>query len=61
MEKRPIANTGLEVTTLCIGTSSLGNMPDTYGYEVSEERAHATVRAIFTWASRPSSPNCGGL
>ena len=36
-----------EMTEICFGTSGLGNMPDTYGYEVSEERALDTVRAIF--------------
>lgn len=29
------------------GTSGLGNMPDTYGYEVDEARARATLQAIF--------------
>jgi D-threo-aldose 1-dehydrogenase len=29
------------------GTSGLGNMPATYGYEVAEERALATVRAVL--------------
>lgn len=47
MKKTPLGTTGLEVTPLCFGASGLGNMPDTYGYEVSEERALATVRAIF--------------
>src|SRR3954470_9276871 len=37
----------LDVTKICFGTSSLSSMPDTYGYEVSPERAHETVRAIF--------------
>jgi D-threo-aldose 1-dehydrogenase len=37
----------LNVSTICFGTSSLASMPDTYGYEVSPERALATVRAIF--------------
>jgi D-threo-aldose 1-dehydrogenase len=37
----------LDVSKICFGTSSLSSMPDTYGYEVSPERAHATVRAIF--------------
>lgn len=46
-EKVRLGNTGLEVTRLCFGTSSLGDMPGTYGYEVDEERARATVRAIF--------------
>ncbi len=47
MELRPIGNTGLAVTPLCFGTSGLGNMPDTYGYEVGEARARDTLRAIF--------------
>ena len=47
MEKRPIGNTGVAVTAIMFGTSGLGNMPDTYGYEVDEDRARATLRAIF--------------
>ena len=47
MEKRSVGNTGLCVTEICFGTSALGNMPDTYGYDVGDERARATVRAIF--------------
>ncbi|MEQ9038987.1 MAG: aldo/keto reductase [Silicimonas sp.] len=47
MEKRKIGTTGVEVTPIMFGTSGLGNMPDTYGYEVDEERAFATIRAIF--------------
>jgi D-threo-aldose 1-dehydrogenase len=47
MEKRRIGDTGLEVTPLCFGTSGLGDMPDTYGYSVDEERALATLHAIF--------------
>ncbi|MGI9417754.1 MAG: aldo/keto reductase [Geminicoccaceae bacterium] len=37
----------LEVPPLCFGTTSLGDMPNTYGYSVDEERARETVRAIF--------------
>jgi D-threo-aldose 1-dehydrogenase len=37
----------LDVSKICFGTSSLSSMPDTYGYEVSPERAHETVQAIF--------------
>ena len=37
MKKNKIKNTDLEVTELSFGTSSLGSMPDTYGYEVPEE------------------------
>lgn len=47
MEKRKIGKTGLEVTRLSFGSASLGNMPDTYGYEVGEEQARATVREVF--------------
>ena len=46
-EKVRLGKTGLEVTRICFGTSSLGDMPGTYGYAVDEERARATVRAIF--------------
>lgn len=42
-----IGRTGLVVPKLCFGTSGLGDMPDTYGYGVDEERAKATIRAIF--------------
>ncbi len=44
---RLLGTTGLTVSPLCIGCAPLGNMPDTFAYEVGEERALATVRAIF--------------
>lgn len=47
MNKKPVGRTGLAVSPLCFGASGLGNMPDTYGYEVGEERARRTIRAIF--------------
>ncbi len=47
LEKVPLGQTGLSVSPICFGASSIGDMPDTYGYEVGLERAHATVRAIF--------------
>lgn len=43
----PLGRTGLEVSRIGFGTSALGDMPRTYGYGVDEERAKATVRAIF--------------
>jgi D-threo-aldose 1-dehydrogenase len=43
----PLGSTGLAVTALCIGTSPLASMAPLYGYEVGEERAVATVRAVF--------------
>jgi D-threo-aldose 1-dehydrogenase len=42
-----LGRTDLVVSRLCFGTSSLGHMPDTYGYGVDEEQAKQTVRAIF--------------
>jgi len=42
-----LGKTGLSVSPICFGTSGIGDMPETYGYSVSEERAYDTVRAIF--------------
>ncbi len=42
-----LGKTGLRVSPICFGTSGIGDMPETYGYSVSEERAFDTVRAIF--------------
>lgn len=47
MDHREIKNTGVKVTPICFGTSSLGDMPDTYGYEVSEAQAIETLIEIF--------------
>lgn len=47
MKKNKIKDTGLEVTELSFGTSSLGSMPDTYGYEVPEDRAQKTLNRFF--------------
>ena len=47
MKKNKIKNTGVEVTELSFGTSSLGSMPDTYGYEVPEQRAQETLKRFF--------------
>lgn len=47
LEKVPLGRTGLSVTPICFGTSGLGDMPDTYGYGVSQEQANDTLRAIF--------------
>jgi len=47
IEKTLLGRTGLDITKICFGTSSLGDMPGTYGYGVDEERAKDTVRAIF--------------
>ena len=47
MEQRHIGQSGLQVTPLCFGTSSLGDMPETYGYEVSERQAIDTILKIL--------------
>src|SRR3989454_464780 len=44
---RPLGSTGLQVTPICIGSAPLGSMPETFAYEVPEERALATIRAFF--------------
>jgi D-threo-aldose 1-dehydrogenase len=45
---RTLGTTGLRVTPLSVGCAPLGNMPETFTYEVTEEQALATIRAIFT-------------
>jgi len=47
IEETKLGRTKLTVSKICFGTSSLGDMPDTYGYGVDEERAKMTVSAIF--------------
>jgi D-threo-aldose 1-dehydrogenase len=46
-EIRAFGKTPLRVTSLCIGTASLGDMPETFAYSVPEDRALATVRAAL--------------
>jgi D-threo-aldose 1-dehydrogenase len=47
LELRPYGGTGLMVHPISIGCAPLGNMPDTFAYEVAEEQALAFVRAAF--------------
>ena len=47
MKKNKIKDTGVEVTELSFGTSSLGSMPDTYGYEVPQQRAQEVLKRFF--------------
>ncbi len=42
-----VGTTGLSIPAICFGTSALGDMPETYGYGVNEDRARATIDAIF--------------
>ncbi|MGB3306738.1 MAG: aldo/keto reductase [Thermomicrobiales bacterium] len=43
LKRVPLAKTGLDVPPIAIGCAPLGNMPDTFGYEVSEQNAIATI------------------
>lgn len=45
---RSLGSTGLMVTELCMGTSPLAGMAQLYGYDVSDERAVATIDAVLT-------------
>ncbi|MFD3308620.1 aldo/keto reductase [Streptomyces sp. NPDC058656] len=47
MKITEIGPNALQVSTLCVGTSPLGSLPDTYGYAVDEARAVATVERIL--------------
>ena len=44
MDKVRLGRTDLMVTSICFGTSGLGDMPDTYGYGVDEARDLADDR-----------------
>ena len=44
---RPLGQTGLSVSPICIGCAPLGNMPETFEYSVSKQRAFDTLRAVF--------------
>ncbi|TDO51641.1 D-threo-aldose 1-dehydrogenase [Kribbella sp. VKM Ac-2527] len=45
--RRILGSTGLEVSSICIGTSPLASMSLLYGYSVSEGRAVETVESVF--------------
>jgi D-threo-aldose 1-dehydrogenase len=47
MQTRALGKTGLNVSSICVGTSALGSFPAQYGYEVSDKQALAALRAIF--------------
>lgn len=44
---RTFGRTSLRVTPLCVGCAPLGNMPETFAYDVAENEALATLRAGF--------------
>jgi len=45
--RRPLGRTGLMVSPVCVGCAPLGNMPETFEYSVSEERARETLLEVF--------------
>ena len=45
--RRMLGGTGLSVSPICIGCASLGDMPETFEYSVSEEQARRTLRTVF--------------
>src|SRR5918998_2704178 len=45
--RRPLGLTGLLVSPICVGCAPLGNMPETFEYSVSKQRAFDTLRAVF--------------
>ena len=47
LNKVRLGRSDLMVTPICWGSSGLGDRPDIYGYSVDEERAKATIRAVF--------------
>ena len=44
---KPFGRTGQRVPIISVGCAPLGNMPDTFGYGVTEEDALATIRATL--------------
>jgi D-threo-aldose 1-dehydrogenase len=45
--RRPLGRTGLFVSPICVGCAPLGDMPETFEYSVSGQRAFDTLRAVF--------------
>lgn len=45
--RRLLGQTGLSVAPICIGCAPLGDMPETFDYSVSEDRATETLNAVF--------------
>lgn len=47
MQKRKFGQTDYQVTSICVGTSALGNFPAQYGYEVDDATAVATILKVL--------------
>src|SRR5438046_2073633 len=46
-DRIPLGRTGIAVSPVCFGAAGIGDMPASYGYPVGEDRAKATLHAIF--------------
>jgi D-threo-aldose 1-dehydrogenase len=47
LARRPFGRTGLMVPPIAVGCAPMGDMPDAFGYGVTEEEAVATIRAAL--------------
>ena len=56
-KKTRLGSSTLEVPAICFGTSSLGDMPNTYGYGVDEERAQFSKAGITLLCCKNSGGN----
>jgi D-threo-aldose 1-dehydrogenase len=43
----PLGRTGLSVSPICVGCAPLGDMPETFEYSVSKQRAFDTLHTVF--------------
>ncbi|MBW8619534.1 MAG: aldo/keto reductase, partial [Hyphomicrobiales bacterium] len=46
-DRVPLGKSGLSVTRVSFGTAGLGNMPETFGFAVSDKEAEETLAAVF--------------
>ena len=46
-DRIPLGKSGLSVTRVSFGTAGLGNMPETFGFAVSDKEAEETLAAVF--------------
>lgn len=47
LAKRSLGSTGIQAPPLCLGCAPLGDMPEAFGYGVSDEQAAEVLRAAF--------------
>lgn len=47
IESTKLGDSGLQIPKIGFGATALGDMPEVYGFRIDEDRAKATLRAIF--------------